>query len=100
MMIISRPGTMASELRLRPTMQYCISAACWLFTVLLIGGAAGCNRLPTSASANAVSAKPMALPDDEELKRRLDHALDLVYAERRLNVREHAVWQIVHGAVA
>ncbi len=91
---------MASEFRLPPTMQYRISPVYWLLTLLLIGCAGGCDRLSRPAAANAVSVKPAALPDDEELKRRLDHALDLVYEDRRLNAREHAAWQIVHGAVA
>lgn len=62
---------------------------------------AGCDSLAPLPDA---STKKPAVVDvrltDEELKQRLDRALDLVYAHRRLNAREHAAWQIVHGAVA
>lgn len=69
--------------------------------ILLIVCGTGCDRLSPSPKvpANKTVAADVDLTD-EELKQRLDHALDLVYAHRRLNAREHAAWQIVHGAVA
>lgn len=60
----------------------------------------GCNRGAASGTATAVPGKSLTAPSDEELKKRIDHALDLVYSYRRLNVRDHAAWQTVHGAVA
>lgn len=100
MTLVPRRGTITFELRLPLIMQYRIPTASWLLIILLIGCLASCDRFSSPAITSANSAKLAVLPNDEELQRRLDHALDLVYAERRLNVREHAAWQIVHGAVA
>ena len=41
-----------------------------------------------------------SLPSDDELRRRLDDVLDYNNTHRRLNLRDHAAWQIVHGALA
>jgi hypothetical protein len=74
----------------------------WPLTVwLLLGlGGAGCDRLAPSLHVDADPVPVAALPSEPELQRRLDRALDLVYSSWRLNVHEHAAWQIVHGAVA
>jgi len=63
--------------------------------LLLVGCAPSVDKAKPVPSADAAP-----LPDDDVLRQRLDHALDLVYRDRRLNARVHAAWQIVHGAVA
>lgn len=40
------------------------------------------------------------LPTDEELLRMLDEELEFACHGRRLNLKNHAAWQIVHGALA
>ncbi|MGE3778709.1 MAG: ADP-ribosylation factor-directed GTPase activating protein isoform b [Pirellulaceae bacterium] len=60
--------------------------------------ASGC--MPAAAVPTAPVSPAEPLPDEGALQRRLDETLDLVYRDRRLNVRDHAAWQIVHGAVA
>ncbi len=62
---------------------------------LLFSGCSGEN----AASAPERFAEETALPDDDELRRELDEVLDFTYT-RRLNTREHAAWQILHGALA
>lgn len=59
----------------------------------------GCSQSGDS-TVRAAPAQRQQSVDKQELKRRLDHALDLAYGHRRLNVRDHAAWQVVHGAVA
>ena len=41
-----------------------------------------------------------AAPSDAELREMLDRALDFTCQGRRLNLTDHAAWQIVHGALA
>ena len=41
-----------------------------------------------------------SLPSDDELQRLLDEVLDYNNTHRRLNLRDHAAWQIIHGALA
>jgi hypothetical protein len=38
--------------------------------------------------------------EDDELRERLDEAIDLALRYRRLNLTDHAAWQIVHGSMA
>lgn len=40
------------------------------------------------------------LPADAELLKQLDDALDFTLEKRRLNVKDQAAWQIIHGALA
>ena len=39
-------------------------------------------------------------PDDEQLRVALDEVLEYTFAHRHLNLRDHAAWQILHGALA
>jgi hypothetical protein len=71
-----------------------------LLIAVLIGSCVGCDRFSAPVAGSGLPVQQIPLPSSDEFKRRLDHALDLVYAHRRLNVRDHAAWQIVHGAVA
>lgn len=73
---------------------------------LVLLGAVGCNRSAATAgsagSANSrnATAATDAIPSDEKLRRALDDALDFTYEKRRLDVKDQAAWQIVHGALA
>jgi hypothetical protein len=67
----------------------------WLAALLACGLAtlmSGCNK-PAAKTAL------QALPSDEQLRDRLDKALDFTYANRHLNTKDQAAWQIVHGAL-
>ena len=60
----------------------------WMATVTI--GCGGVEGKP------AVKASP---PIDGELKKEIDEVLDLTF-DRQLDLREHAAWQILHGALA
>ena len=60
-------------------------------------GQAGCGRSP---NASPPTPQPvLVLPSDEDLRRQLDEVLEATYT-RRLSVKEHAAWQILHGVLA
>ena len=63
------------------------------FLLLLIVAAAGCQQRSTVAA-------PVPLPGDDELRRALDDAIDFTLKKRRLDVKDQAAWQIIHGALA
>jgi hypothetical protein len=56
------------------------------------------------STATSGTAEATALPDDTELLRQIDDALEYTFNRRRLSVgataSDQAAWQIVHGAVA
>ena len=55
----------------------------------------------TSTGKTAEAAKDAnKLPDDAELLKQLDDALDFTLEKRRLDVKDQAAWQIIHGALA
>ena len=55
----------------------------------------GCDR------AKSKPPKQAKLPSsDEELRQMLDDVIEHGYYHRHLNTREHAAWQILHGALA
>lgn len=66
-----------------------------LSAVLLAIVSAGCQ--PAASQPATVTAE--AIPEGEELRRLLDEVLEENYA-RRLNLEDHAAWQILHGVVA
>ena len=55
--------------------------------------ASACNR----AAEQRVVQVP--LPADDELRDRIDRALDFTFANRHLSTEDQAAWQIVHGAL-
>ena len=67
--------------------------------LLLVLFLAGCTsqEKPKGPSATAMAAEP--LPSDDELCSRLDAVIDFSKNGRRLNTRDHAAWQVVHGAL-
>lgn len=68
--------------------------ASWIATLCCLGLLAGCNR----TQPPAVSKAP--LPREDELRERLDRAIEFTYTDRHLNSQDQAAWQIVHGALA
>jgi hypothetical protein len=81
----------------------------------LIALVAGCNSSATSNSAATNEATPVsssaaatgdsaALPDEQEILRQLDDALQYTFDHRRLSAGmsadDQAAWQIIHGALA
>ena len=57
---------------------------------------ASCAFLP---GCGKQAEKPIeaSLPADDQLRDRLDHALEFTYTKRHLNTTDQAAWQIVHG---
>ncbi len=56
---------------------------------------------PTGSGGDtAATAQGGGLPSDDELKQMLDAELEFACHGRRLNLKNHAAWQIVHGALA
>jgi hypothetical protein len=47
----------------------------------------------------AAEVAEVELPSDEQLRDRLDRAVDFTFANRHLNTKDHAGWQVVHGVL-
>ena len=60
--------------------------------VLIAGFVGGCNK-PVAKFEQA------ELPSDEQLRDRIDRAIEFTYNNRHLNTKDQAGWQIVHGAL-
>jgi hypothetical protein len=43
--------------------------------------------------------EPAELPTDEALRDRVDRAVEFTFANRHLDTKDHAAWQVVHGAL-
>ena len=54
----------------------------------------------TSTGATTTTKDPGKLPSDVELLTQIDDALDFTLEKRRLDVKDQAAWQIIHGALA
>lgn len=64
--------------------------------------AACCALAVAAVSGCGKTAPPVAeipLPTDEQLRERLDRAIEYTYANRHLNTKDQAAWQVVHGAL-
>jgi len=60
---------------------------------------AGCrDQDSTTISAQQVAAED--LPDEDQLRERLDEVLDFCHDERLLRSDQHGAWQILHGVLA
>lgn len=71
-----------------------------LFSMLLlvaIVSTIGCT-VKTKPSPTSLS-ELTKIPEDQELARQLDEALDWTFENRHLNTDEHATWQILHGVL-
>ncbi len=73
-----------------------------LAAMLLAGALPGCTKSKENASANgeppAIAASDLQPP--QELARRIDGVVEFSRSGRRLNSRDHAAWQVVHGVLA
>ena len=71
-----------------------------LFTVFCAAAllSAGCGKQDVDAKPPEFAGA--ALPSDDELMTRIDQVLDFTLKNRRLNSRDHAAWQVVHGILA
>jgi hypothetical protein len=75
-----------------------------LLVVLL--GAGGCDRnastADSAAAANSQNAAAASdtVPGDRELRQAIDDVLDYTFEKRRLDIKDQAAWQIIHGALA
>ena len=85
------------------------SLVAWLWAAALIVvflTVCGCDRGETTAEVPATSKPGGAgqalddIPADAELKRAIDDALDYTFEKRRLDIKDQAAWQIIHGALA
>lgn len=55
---------------------------------------AGCSKPEAPQTTQA------KLPSDDELRDRIDRAVDFTAANRHLDTKDQAAWQVVHGALA
>lgn len=84
--------------RIREVLQ---PAAKGILLGLLVITLPGCiGRTSTSSLGPADTAEQTELPDEDQLRDRLDAAIRLALHQRRLNLTDHAAWQIIHGAMA
>jgi hypothetical protein len=69
--------------------------------LLSIAALSGCDRSDLTDSATSATADAAAKPmTDAELRDRLDRVVDFTVNQRHMNTKDHAAWQVVHGALA
>lgn len=73
-------------------MQFVQRAGVWSAAICLSIILTGCDPAAETAQVE--------LPADDELKQRIDEILNFTLENRQLNTRDHAAWQILHGALA
>jgi len=71
----------------------------FLVCVITALAAAGCSKNEASDAAPPDFSQA-ELPSDQSLAERIDEVLRFTLNNRRLNSRDHAAWQVVHGALA
>lgn len=76
-----------------------VKSVCWIALLLPL---VGCRPVPPEITPAAVvnSSPHEDELDDEALRERIDRVLDYTLAHRRLNTKDHAAWQILHGCLA
>lgn len=72
-------------------LRFSLVAAVLGFAFLAVGG---CHK----SEEQPVTQTP--LPSDEQLRDRVDRAIEFTYTKRHLSTEDQAAWQIVHGALA
>ncbi len=71
-----------------------------LFLLLGCGLNAGCGKPAGTAEQGATATDSQTnLPSDDELRDRIDRAIEFTYNNRHLDTKDQAAWQIVHGAL-
>ncbi len=75
---------------------FAVSAPC---LGLVLGCGSSDSRLDSADDSDSRAAREQAssAPSDEQLRERLDHAIDYALNHRRLNTGDQAAWQVVHG---
>lgn len=74
-----------------------------LVATVVVGSVASCKPAARTGPAISVVSAPAPdskLPDGDALRELLDEALEITCQQRRLTLKDHAAWQIVHGALA
>lgn len=66
---------------------------------LILASLVGVGCRPSSEASIATSSPSAPVPDDAQLRRQLEAVLDWTYENRHLNLRDHAAWQVMHGAL-
>ncbi|REJ95177.1 MAG: ADP-ribosylation factor-directed GTPase activating protein isoform b [Planctomycetota bacterium] len=64
--------------------------------VALLASVSGCTEGTATAERTEFTAPEMS---DEQLRELIDDVLHFTYTGRRLNLTQHAAWQILHGAL-
>src|SRR4051812_37230880 len=78
-------------------------AGCWGIATLCLASAvfsSGCYQSNLNRDLPIGAGKADQTPQSDQVLAKVDEALDLTFEKRRLNLREHAAWQIVHGVLA
>jgi hypothetical protein len=79
------------------------------FVLMTVGCGGGVGEKPSAEATpvvnkNVAKADTSAVPNDDEILRQIDEALEYTYDHRRLSVgptsNDQAAWQIIHGALA
>jgi hypothetical protein len=97
---VGPPRRKDSTLAFLATMKHCFNGL-FAFSLLL------CCYIGCAPSASDLSSVPLPIDNDapatspaaHPLQQQIDDALELTYS-RRLNSKEHAAWQVLHGCVA
>ncbi len=82
-----------------------VSTSLLLASAALFSQLSGCGKtidapVVTTNPTSGGSGTEDGLPTDDEIRRQIDEVLDFTYERRRLNLQDHAAWQILHGALA
>ena len=86
---------------MRDPLRFFPNSLCLLAALSLAGCGSSTPPGTAGASSGTTAAKdPSKLPDDAELLKQIDDALDFTLEKRRLDVKDQAAWQIIHGALA
>ena len=82
---------MTSPAGFRPScIAHQVNTAALILASLVVAGCRPSSETPS----------PLApVPEDAQLRRQLEEVLDWTYTNRHLNLRDHAAWQVMHGAL-
>lgn len=81
-----------------------LSTVMLLASVAILSQLSGCGKTIDApvvvTKTTSGGSGSLDIPDDEEIRKQIDDVLDFTYDRRRLNLQDHAAWQILHGALA
>lgn len=76
----------------------------WLAAGVMLAVAAlqvaGCGRWESAAGSGREATAEATLPPDDEVRRRVDAAIEHDFRNRRLRADQQAAWQVLHAVVA